>query len=160
MVWQFAYIHSVARILLLLRKKYKCGSTVFLSLKKLHQETLITKTTVSISCAQNSQWTTKQAKKFFSSTAWAYQPKPPLHGLNLIKSPIKNYAILFRVGSGHHSNQTQLDSTEPNKSPTWRLVQSPTSTAILQKQSLVLTTHPPSLKLEDQLKLHTASTSQ
>ena len=112
MVWQFAYIYSVARISLLLRKKYKCGSTVFLSLKKLHQETLITKTTVSISCAQNSQWTTKQAKNFFSSTAWAYQPKPPLHGLSLRKSPIKNHATLFQVGSSSRSNTTRLHKAQ------------------------------------------------
>ena len=38
--------------------------------------------------------------------------------------------------------------------------QSPTSTTILQRQSLIIATHPPILKLEDQLKLHTASTSQ
>ena len=59
-----------------------------------------------------------------------------------------------------HLDQTQLGSTKPNKSPTWRLIQSPTSIVILQKQSLIPTTHPPILKLEDQLKLHIASASQ
>ena len=57
--------------------------------------------------------------------------KPPLHGLSLKKSPIKTMQHYF--GSGHHPDQIQLDSTKLNKSPTWRLVQSPTSTAILQK---------------------------
>ena len=95
-----------------------------------------------------------------SAQAWAYQPKPPLHELSLSKSPIKNHAILFVSGWVVKSDQTKLDSTKPNKSPTWRLVQSPTSTAILQKQSLIPATHPPVLKLEGQLKLHTASAIQ
>ena len=72
--------------------------------------------------------------------------------------PLKTMQHYF--GSGHHPNKKQLGSIKPNKSPTWRLVQSPTSTAILQKQSLIPATHPPVLKLEDQWKLHTASTSQ
>ena len=62
-------------------KSTKCGSTVFFfSLsQRLHQETLITKTTVSISYIQDSQLATKRA----------YRPKPLLHELNLRKSPIK-----------------------------------------------------------------------
>ena len=131
MVREFAYVHETAEILLLSGKNIKCCSTVSLS-----------KTTSTNPNHQN------------------YLKKPLLHGLNLKKSLIKNYTTLFRVESGHHSNQTQLSSTKSNKSPTWRLVQSPTSTAILQKQSIILTTHPPLLKLEDQLKLHTASASQ
>ena len=97
------------------REKYKCGSTVFFSLKKLHQQkrTLITKVAFSISWAQDLQWATKRAKFFFpgaialtpeplkglfmSTTAWAYLPKPPLHGLSLRKSPIKNNATLFEL---------------------------------------------------------------
>ena len=43
---------------------------------------------------------------------------------------------------GCHSDQTQLGSTKPNKSPIWRLVQSPTSTVILQKQSLIVAPNP------------------
>ena len=95
-----------------------------------------------------------------STTIWAYRPKPPLYELNVRKSPIKNHATLFRVGSGRQPDQTQLGSIKLNKSPTWRLVQSPTSTAIFQKQSIIPATHPLILKLEDQLKLHIASTSQ
>ena len=64
--------------------------------------------------------------------AWANKPKPPLYGLSLRKSPIKNYATLFGLGWVIKSDQTKLNSTKPNKSPTWRLFQSPTSTAILQ----------------------------
>ena len=36
----------------------------------------------------------------------AQADKPPLHGLSLSKSSIKNHATLFR--SGHQSNQTQI----------------------------------------------------
>ena len=42
-----------------------------------------------------------------SAPAWAYWPKPLLHGLNLSKSPIKNYAILFRL-----SRVVELDQTK------------------------------------------------
>ena len=72
--------------------------------------------------------------------------------------PLKTMQHYF--GSGDHPDKKQLGSIKPSKSPTWRLVQSPTSTAILQKQSLIPATHPPVLKLEDQLKLHTALASQ
>ena len=37
-----------------------------------------------------------------SDMAWAYRPKPLLHGLSLKKSPIKNHATSFWVGSGRH----------------------------------------------------------
>ena len=95
-----------------------------------------------------------------STTIWAYRPKPSLYELNVRKSSIKNHVTLFRVRSSRQPDQTQLGFIKLNKSPTWRLVQSPTSTAIFQKQSLIPATHPLVLKLEDQLKLHTASTSQ
>ena len=95
-----------------------------------------------------------------SAPTWACQPKPQLHGLSLSKSPIKNHATLFGLGRVVKPDQAKLGFTKSNKSSTWRLVQSPTSTAILQKQSLIPTTHPSILKLEDQLKLHTASASQ
>ena len=108
MIRQFTYIHGVAGISLLSGKKYKCDSTVFLYFKKLHQETLIIKTTVFISYAQDSQWATKRAKKNFNATTWAYRPKPPLHGLSLKKSPIKNHATLFQVESSSESNTTRL----------------------------------------------------
>ena len=61
------------------------------------------------------------------------RPNPPLHGLSLNKSPIKNHATLFGSDRVIKLDQTKLGSTKPNKSPTWRLVQSPTSTAILQE---------------------------
>ena len=86
--------------------------------------------------------------------------QPSLHRLSLRKSPIKNHATLFESGRIVNRINTQLGFIKPNKSPTWRLVQSPTSTAILQKQSLIPSTHPPILKLEDQLKLRIASTFQ
>ena len=77
MVQKFVYIHGIARISLLSRKKY-------------------------ISVVEN-----------------------------LLLKKMQHYFRLNR-----HLNQTQLDSTKPNKSPTWRLVQSPTSTASLQKTVL------------------------
>ena len=67
-----------------------------------------------------------------SAPAWACQPKPSLHGLSLSKPPIKNHAILFGSGRVVKLDQTKLGFTKPKNSPTWRLVQSPTSTAILQ----------------------------
>ena len=60
------------------------------------------------------------------------RPKPLLYGLSLSKSPIKNHATLFGSGRVVKLDQTKLSSTKPNKSPTLRLVQSPTSTTILQ----------------------------
>ena len=50
-----------------------------------------------------------------SASAWAFRPKPPLYGLNLRKSPIKNYATLFgscQVGSSTGSNITRLHKVE------------------------------------------------
>ena len=41
--------------------------------------------------------------------------KPPLHGLNLKKSPIKNHTILFGSGRVVKSDQMKLGSTKPNK---------------------------------------------
>ena len=98
-------------------KKTKCDSTLFffflslsLSRKNYIKKTLITKTTIFISCAQDSQWATKRAKFFF--TAWANRPKPLLHGLSLKKSPIKNHATSFRVGSSSGSNSTKLHKAQ------------------------------------------------
>ena len=42
-----------------------------------------------------------------SAPAWAYRPKPSLHGLSLSKSPIKNHAILFGLGWIIESDQTK-----------------------------------------------------
>ena len=42
-----------------------------------------------------------------SALAWAYWPKPPLHGLNLNKSPIKNHTILFGLSRVVESDQTK-----------------------------------------------------
>ena len=50
-----------------------------------------------------------------SALAWAYQPKPPLYGLNLRKSPIKNHATLFGLDWIVKPDQIKLDSTEPNR---------------------------------------------
>ena len=97
-------------------KNTKCDSILFffsplsLSRKNYIKKTLITKTTIFISCAQDSQWATKRAKFFF--TAWANRPKPLLHGLSLKKSLIKNHATSFRVGSSSGSNSTKLHKAQ------------------------------------------------
>ena len=60
-VRQFAYVLGVARISLLSKKITMCGYCVFLSQKQQQDKTLITKKkTAFISCAQDSQWATKQ----------------------------------------------------------------------------------------------------
>ena len=84
---QFAYIHEVTGISLFSRKNTKCSRTIFFSLKK-HQ-TLISKITVFISCAQDLQWATKKgSKNFLYSMDWASK--------NL---PLKNVTILFWINS-------------------------------------------------------------
>ena len=50
--------------------------------------------------------------------------------LRLRKSLIKNHITLFGSVGVIKPDQTKLGFTNPNKSPTWRLVQSPTSTTI------------------------------
>ena len=88
MVWQFAYVHEVAGVLLLSGKNTKCGYSVFLSLKKHdQQQTIISKL------------------RFLHL----------LHGLSLRKSPIKNHATLFGLGQVVKPDQTKLGSTKPNK---------------------------------------------
>ena len=46
---------------------------------------------------------------------FACRPKPPLHGLRLNKSPIKNHAILFGSGRVVEPDQTKLGFTKPNR---------------------------------------------
>ena len=75
-VWQFAYIHGIAGISLFSRKNTKCGSTVFLSQKR-HQNPNLQNNSFYI---QHTGFTMGYKKR----------PKPPLHGLSLIKSLIKN----------------------------------------------------------------------
>ena len=47
-----------------------------------------------------------------STPAWAYRPKPSLHGLNLSRFLIKNHAILFRSGCQTGSNKTRLHKAQ------------------------------------------------
>ena len=63
---QFAYIHGVAEISLLLGKTYKVQQySILVSQEWRQYKTLITKNGFS-SCAQDSQWATKRAKIFLS----------------------------------------------------------------------------------------------
>ena len=61
MIWQFAYVHDLYEFHYSQRKKQ--DATIQFSLLKQHK-TLISKTTIFISCAQNSQWATKRVKNF------------------------------------------------------------------------------------------------
>ena len=103
------------------QRKIQSAATVFFSLSKTRQQqqTLIIKNGFYILCT-GLQWATKRAK-------------PPLHGLSLRKSLIKNHTTLFKSGRVINWIKHKLGFTKTNKSPTWRLVQSPTSTTILQK---------------------------
>ena len=90
--------------------KIKSAATIFFSLSQetRQQQNPNLKIGFSRSCAYDSQWATKRAKIF-------PRGKPPLHGLNLKKSPIKNHTILFRSGRIVKSDQTKLCSIKPNK---------------------------------------------
>ena len=63
MVRQVAYVHVVAKILLISGKNTKCGYSFSLSQER-QQQTQITKIAFSTSYAQDSQRATKRAKKF------------------------------------------------------------------------------------------------
>ena len=91
-------------------KNTKVATVQFSHTQPRQQQTLITKTVFSTSYAQDLQWTTKRAKK----PAWAYRPKPPLHGLSLKKSLIKKPRNIIQVKSSRQPNQTQQGSTKPN----------------------------------------------
>ena len=90
--------------------KIKSAATFFFSLSQetRQQQNPNLKIGFSRSCAYDLQWATKWAK-FFP------RGKPPLHGLNLKKSPIKNHTILFGSGRVVKSDQMKLGSTKPNK---------------------------------------------
>ena len=64
MVWQITYVHRVTRISLFSRKNTSVAVQCFNLLKTTTIKTLITKIAFSTSCAQDSQWATKWAKKF------------------------------------------------------------------------------------------------
>ena len=95
MVQQFAYIHGVAGISRFSGKNTRCGSTVF-SLKN-NIKTIISETTVFISCAQDSQWATKWAKNF----PQGLRPIDlSLHSMDQVSKnlPLKTITILYQVG--------------------------------------------------------------
>ena len=114
MVRQFAYVHGVAGILLLSGKKYKSAVIVF-SLSPSYKKTATTQTLIT-----QLRFIHKTGQKKISAQAEA----------------LMDYATLFRSGWAVKPDQIKLGFTKPNKSPTWRLVQSPTSTAILQNTIL------------------------
>ena len=90
-VQQFAYVYGVARISLLSRKIQSVAVQFFSLSKKLHL-----------------------AHRIHNELQNGPKSKPSLYRLNLRKSPIKNYAALFQVGSSRQLDQTQLGSTKPN----------------------------------------------
>ena len=96
-VLQFAYVHRVAGISLLSKKITMCGYNVFLSKKQQQDKTLITKKKQLLYPTHRIHNGLQNGPKIF---CWL---KPPLHGLNLSKSPI------IRVRSGHQPNQIMPD---------------------------------------------------
>ena len=97
-VRQFAYVHRVAGISLLSKKITMCGYNVFLSQKQQQDKTLITKKKNGFYILRiGFTMGYKNRLKIFC------RPKPPLHGLNLSKSPI------IRVKSGHQPDQIMSD---------------------------------------------------
>ena len=74
-----------------------CGYSVFLSQKEQDDKTLITKKKGFYILRTGFTMNYKNGPKILC------QPKPPLHGLSLSKSPI------LRVRSGHQSDQIMLD---------------------------------------------------
>ena len=123
MIRQFAYVHRVAKISLLSKKSTEV-QLQFFSLSEKHSNHKLKNPN-----HQSRFPHTKRALKIF--------PKPPLHRLSPRKSPIKNHATLFKLGQVVKSDQTKLGSTKPNKSSTWRLVQSPTSNRNPPKNNLL-----------------------
>ena len=117
-VRQFAYLHGVAGISLLSGKKYKVWQySISVSREQRQYKTLITKKTILHYVHKIHNGLQNGSKNFpggvaleplrglsMSTLAWACQPKPPLHGLNLKKYLIKNHATLF--GSGCQPDQT------------------------------------------------------
>ena len=117
MVRQFAYVHRVAGISLLLGKKYKVRLQCFhtISRRQQYNKTLITKNSFYILRT----WFTmghKTGQNFFPGVAC--RPKPSLYGLSLRKSPIKNHATLFGSGRVVNRIKHKLGSTKPNKALT------------------------------------------
>ena len=84
------------------QEKIQSAATMFFSLSKTQQQwqTLITKNGCYI-LRTGLQWPTKRAK-------------PPLHGLSLRKSLIKNHATLFKLGRVINRIKHKLGSTKPN----------------------------------------------
>ena len=70
--------YGVAEILLFIVKITRSGSRQYSFLSKKLHEILISKTTAFLSCAQDSQWVTKQAKFFFPG---ALLPNPQAFAL-------------------------------------------------------------------------------
>ena len=78
-VWQFTYVHGVAVISLLSVKNTKCSSIVFLSLKKLQSQILITKNCVFYIPRTGFTMGYKTSQKFFPGAL----PSNPPRGLSM-----------------------------------------------------------------------------
>ena len=122
MVRQFAYVHGVIWISLLLgKKKYKVRLQFFLTQETRQQHTINPNHKIVFSTQNGPKKNLPEdvapgppGSLFMSTPAWAYRPKPLLHGLSLRKSPIKNHSTLFGSGQVIKPDQTTLDFTKPN----------------------------------------------
>ena len=89
-VRQFAYINRVVVISLFTREKKIQEVVVQFSLSQKNTTNPNLKQQYFLSCIEDSQWAKKQYNFFYlkrtphtSASAWAYRPKPLLHGLSL-----------------------------------------------------------------------------
>ena len=96
-VWQFAYIHRVVRILLFSKKNTKCGSTFFFFFFSLKNDikTLVFKTTVLHPTHKIHNGLQKGPKQFPGCNG----PSRSAHGKASKNLPLKTATILFWVGS-------------------------------------------------------------
>ena len=87
---------SCRDFIIIREKNTKCDSIIFF---------LSQKTTTRNPNHQNNGF-------YILCTGFTMGYKPPLHGLSLRKSPFKNHAISFRVGSSSGSNTTRLHKAQ------------------------------------------------
>ena len=124
-VQQFAYVHGVVGISLLSRKntEYNLRLQYFSHTKtrQQHPKTLITKVS-------------------FHNELNGPKLKPPLHGLSLSKSPIKNHATLF--GSGRVGLSNQIKQNQAPQSPTRIFLQMDESSYISNYDIFFITDSP------------------
>ena len=96
-------------------RQYLCGSTICLRPRSCRDFTIIREEyKVRLQYFLLSQKHGNNTHNKTLITKLRFRLGPPLHGLSLSKSPIKNHATLFRSGRIVKPDQTKLSSTKPN----------------------------------------------